>query len=64
MRSVELSDLALAECDAVVIVTDHSSVDYQRIVDNAPIVVDTRNATRHTRGHAGTVVALAGGVVS
>lgn len=44
-RSVELSDDELSRADAVVIITDHSSIDYQRVVDRAPIVVDTRNAT-------------------
>ncbi|HMA22092.1 MAG TPA: nucleotide sugar dehydrogenase [Gemmatimonadaceae bacterium] len=44
-HSVELTDDELKRADAVVIVTDHSSIDYQRIVDLAPIVVDTRNAT-------------------
>jgi UDP-N-acetyl-D-glucosamine dehydrogenase len=44
-RSVELTDEELKRADAVVIVTDHSSIDYQRVVDLAPIVVDTRNAT-------------------
>jgi len=32
--------------DAVLIVTDHSSYDYGRIVDEAQLVIDTRNATR------------------
>jgi UDP-N-acetyl-D-glucosamine dehydrogenase len=36
----------LGQFDAVVIVTDHSSYDYRRIVDEAQLVVDTRNATR------------------
>jgi UDP-N-acetyl-D-glucosamine dehydrogenase len=31
--------------DCVVIVTAHSSVDYDRLVDEAKIVVDLRNAT-------------------
>jgi UDP-N-acetyl-D-glucosamine dehydrogenase len=31
--------------DCVVIVTDHSSVDYDRLVDEAPLIVDLRNAT-------------------
>ena len=44
-HSVELTDEELKRADAVVIVTDHSSIDYQRVVDLAPIVVDTRNAT-------------------
>jgi UDP-N-acetyl-D-glucosamine dehydrogenase len=32
--------------DAVVIVTDHSNVDYARMLREAPIVVDTRNVLR------------------
>jgi UDP-N-acetyl-D-glucosamine dehydrogenase len=47
--SVPFSDAELARADAVVIVTDHSSVDYQRVVDVAPVVVDTRNATAGLR---------------
>jgi UDP-N-acetyl-D-glucosamine dehydrogenase len=43
--SVPFTDAELARADAVVIVTDHSSVDYQRVVDLAAVVVDTRNAT-------------------
>jgi UDP-N-acetyl-D-glucosamine dehydrogenase len=42
---VPFSDAELARADAVVIITDHSSIDYQRVVDLAPLVVDTRNAT-------------------
>ena len=36
--------------DCVVIVTDHSTVDYDRLVEEAQLVVDFRNAT----GRAGT----------
>jgi UDP-N-acetyl-D-glucosamine dehydrogenase len=36
----------LAQYDAVVIVTDHSSYDYKAIVEQAQLVVDTRNATK------------------
>jgi len=36
----------LAQYDAVVIVTDHSSYDYKAIVKEARLVVDTRNATK------------------
>jgi UDP-N-acetyl-D-mannosaminuronate dehydrogenase len=28
----------------LIIVTDHSQIDYQRVVNLAPLVVDTRNA--------------------
>ncbi len=31
--------------DCVVVVTDHSSLDYEQVVDDAPLVVDLRNAT-------------------
>ncbi|HZJ01882.1 MAG TPA: nucleotide sugar dehydrogenase [Gemmatimonadaceae bacterium] len=44
-HSVELSDKELESADAVVIITDHSTIDYQRVVDLSHVVVDTRNAT-------------------
>ena len=46
MKSVELDDEIVAAADLVVIVTDHEAVDYQRLVDCAQRVFDTRNATR------------------
>ncbi len=36
----------IPEFDCVVIVTDHSQYDYSWIVENAKLVVDTRNATK------------------
>src|SRR5262245_17310817 len=42
--SVELSDDEIKSADCVVIVTNHSSVDYGRVISLAPLVVDTRNA--------------------
>jgi UDP-N-acetyl-D-glucosamine dehydrogenase len=36
----------LGEYDCVLIVTDHSDYDYQRIVRESKLVVDTRNATK------------------
>ncbi len=44
LKCAELSDLGQYDC--VVIVTDHSDYDYARIVKEAQLVVDTRNATR------------------
>jgi len=44
--SVPLTPEVLRAQDAVVIVTDHSTVDYQQVVRHAPLVFDTRNATR------------------
>ncbi len=44
-ESVELSDKMLSAQHAVVIATDHTAVDYERIVRLSKLVVDTRNAT-------------------
>ncbi|NNF29719.1 MAG: nucleotide sugar dehydrogenase [Gemmatimonadetes bacterium] len=43
--SVPLDDTLFAEVDAVAIVTDHTDVDYRRIFQLAPILVDARNVT-------------------
>ena len=48
-RSVELTAATLAAYDCVLIATDHSSYDYEAIVNNARLVVDTRNATRRVK---------------
>jgi UDP-N-acetyl-D-glucosamine dehydrogenase len=45
--------------DCVVIATDHTSVDYAKLVERAQLVIDTRNATRNQRAtHADKIVAL------
>jgi UDP-N-acetyl-D-glucosamine dehydrogenase len=43
MSSVELDP---GSYDCVVIVTDHHSIDYAKVVEDAAVVVDLRNATR------------------
>ncbi len=48
-RSVPLDREALEEADLVVIITNHSSYDYDFIVRHARSVLDTRNATRDVR---------------
>ena len=35
-----------AKFDAIAIVTDHSGIDYEALVDSGPVIVDFRNATR------------------
>ena len=44
MKCAELKNLGQYDC--VVIVTDHSDYDFEGIVQEAQLVVDTRNATR------------------
>ena len=43
-RSVELTPDAVAAADCVMIVTDHTTVDYHMVKQSAKLVVDTRNA--------------------
>jgi UDP-N-acetyl-D-glucosamine dehydrogenase len=43
-KSVELTDAALSGADAVMIVTDHSDIDYAWVKDRARVLVDTRAA--------------------
>lgn len=45
-RSQKLSPATLKACDCTVILTDHQDFDYRKIVAQAPLIVDTRNATR------------------
>ena len=43
-KSVPLAPANLRKVDAVLIATDHSNVDYDKVVRYAPLVIDTRNA--------------------
>ena len=60
MRSVEFSEAMLQAMDVVVVITDHSAVDYQRLADSARLVVDTRGVMRQVQGGGGRVVGLSG----
>ena len=44
-ESVALTPDRLAASDCVVIVTDHDEIDVETVVEHAPLVFDTRNAT-------------------
>jgi UDP-N-acetyl-D-glucosamine dehydrogenase len=46
MTSRPLTADYLASRDAVVIVTDHAAFDWQLVLAHAPLVIDTRNATK------------------
>ena len=46
IRAVDLTRGSIAQYDCVVIVTDHKSFDYAAIVEEADVVVDTRNAIK------------------
>jgi len=44
MSIVDLNDEEIQSSDCVLIVTNHSQIDYHRIIEMAPLIVDTRNA--------------------
>ena len=50
LESVPLTREALSSVDCVMIVTDHTSVDYDLVRREAKAVVDTRNALRRVTG--------------
>jgi UDP-N-acetyl-D-glucosamine dehydrogenase len=45
-ESIPLTPEDLAVQDLVIITTGHTNVDYQQVVDHAPLIFDTRNATK------------------
>ena len=44
LASVPLTDEELRDSDCVLIVTDHSATDYERVCRHSSLIVDTRNA--------------------
>ena len=58
LESTELTDETLAAADCILILTDHSAVDYQRVVDHATLVVDTRNATKDVEHNREKIVKI------
>jgi UDP-N-acetyl-D-glucosamine dehydrogenase len=46
MKSQSLTAESLRRCDAVLIATEHSAVDYELVAREAPLVVDTRGVYR------------------
>jgi UDP-N-acetyl-D-glucosamine dehydrogenase len=44
LSSIPLTDEELTAADCVIIITDHSDIDYRRVTRLAKLIVDTRNA--------------------
>jgi len=59
LRSVALEPALLKSCDAVLIVTDHSDVDYAMLLKHAPLVIDTRNVLSKFQGQGQATVVKA-----
>jgi UDP-N-acetyl-D-glucosamine dehydrogenase len=58
LASVPLTAKVLDGADLVLILTDHSDVDYAFVVEHARLMLDTRNATRGLAAARGRVVLL------
>ena len=61
VESVPLTAELLQSLDAVVITTAHKNIDYQFVVDNANLVIDSRNATKDLKNTDGKVLRMGGG---
>ena len=59
LESVALTPEAVRAADAVVLVTDHTGVDYALVREHAAVIVDTRGTLRGVEG-ASRVVGLSG----
>jgi len=57
-ESVPLAKSALAAADCVLIITDHSGIDYEWVVQHSRLVVDTRNATKHVQDNRRKIVKI------
>ena len=51
MKSSDLHDNVLQSADLVIIVTNHSHIDYFRLVNKASLILDTRNAAASYPGN-------------
>src|SRR6266404_1823749 len=60
LTSIDLTSDTLRNSDCVVIVTDHSGIDYDRVIKYAKVVVDTRNALNsdHRKDSAARIIRL------
>lgn len=61
LASVELNDESLSRADCVAIVTGHRQIDYQRVVDQARLVVDCCNATVEVTSGREKIILLGAG---
>lgn len=58
MRSIDINKGLLSGMDCAVIVTDHSTYDWEMIAKNSKLVVDTRNATSMIQKKYNNIVKL------
>lgn len=55
-KGIPLTDAAIENAEAVLILTDHEAIDYESVVRKARLVIDTRNATRNVMANRDRIV--------
>jgi UDP-N-acetyl-D-glucosamine dehydrogenase len=58
LRSVDYNEANVSAADLVLIITDHTTVDYQFAADHARHILDTRNATKVVKDSNGNITLL------
>lgn len=61
LRSIDLTPAQIAGHDCVVLLTDHSAYDIEKIVQASRLLIDTRNATKHLRRYQERIIKLGAG---
>jgi UDP-N-acetyl-D-glucosamine dehydrogenase len=56
LKSSPLTEKLLRKMDAVIVVTDHSPIDYRWVVKHSALVVDTRNVTKTVKAFGKKIV--------
>ncbi|MDP3791641.1 MAG: nucleotide sugar dehydrogenase [Candidatus Omnitrophota bacterium] len=55
LKRAKFTKEVLASADCVVIVTDHSNIDYQFIAKNSKVIIDTRNALKGIKNRSNII---------
>ncbi len=50
MVSLSIGEETLSGIDAAIVVTNHVQVDYDLVLEQVPLVIDTRGVYRHRNG--------------
>ncbi|MDA8229346.1 MAG: nucleotide sugar dehydrogenase [Desulfitobacterium hafniense] len=58
LESTPLTEDVLSGADCVLIITDHSDIDYEWVVENSKLIVDTRNATKNVVNNREKIVKI------
>src|SRR5919108_971983 len=61
MKSVEVTAATIASQDCIVILTDHSTYAFRKIIASAKLVIDTRNATKNLPEFKDRIIKLGAG---